>query len=110
MEEYNDTSMIVASCEDLKNKLVQLLSDVVTATECIRPLNAEDKKILEQGIDAVNQYIDKLKHKNTPRELNELIDVDKYLDEYSVYDEEISKQTAYQAYTQFMNVLENMCE
>lgn len=92
----------VAECMKFKYNMQTMLEDVRDAAMCVIPMTDNDAKIIKDGINSLNDYIDKLKSADTLRELNKLIDVNKYMENQERVDELLSPERRSNSFNEFM--------
>ena len=80
MESNESISMIA---DKTKSSFLSILEEMISMAECIIPLDDEDGKAIDDGIEALREYYKGLSMAETPKEINKFINLEniKYSDD-----------------------------
>lgn len=106
----DEDNMKMSTVLEFKSKTISTLSDIINMVQCIIPIDSRDKKILENGVDKLQEFKNRLERAESLRELSEFIDINKLVSEYDSVRREVDTTVTYANYCRFMDKITSMVD
>ena len=98
----------LSTCMVFRDRMITMLKEMSDMAQCIIPLNGDDRKILCDGIDEIDKFVNSLEKAETLRDLNQFMDVNAYISQSEEIDSSMEQATTHQKFAGFMESIERM--
>lgn len=107
----NNREDMYVIAESTKNMLINTVNELTKSTLCLRPLNDEDKSIIDNGLDELQRFVNNLENAETPLELSKFINLTEIAENWgSVSDVFSCSHNTRAEFTKFTSAIDSMMD